>query len=392
MNLFKSTLSKQNAILNYCQEAVLIVSSNGEIIFANPSAEKVFSCESLISKSFTDLFSVNLDSILNSQNEKNILKIQTESQEEKIVEIKASKIGNEENFIVSVLDITKAHSIIQTLLNEQHNQEKINHQKNNLLVKIANNLTSPLHSIVGFSQAILEGLGGEINDKQEKYLSIIHKNSSELLFLLEQIVELSKIEANLYENDYKNFDVTATLANIANENRYLIEEKNLQLHINTEFLERQNCYGDENSIKYIISNLLKNAIMSCDLGSITINVSTPSIEILEEKNIRAFDEKSFVMIEVVDTGTGILSNEIEDLFDPYVQADKAVKKNLIKGLMLGISKKLAESLNGKLWVESEIMKGSKYSFIVPIEKTSQPNEETPAQDEEILTCCEGEID
>ena len=379
MSLFKQSLSKQTAILSYYPEASLIVSSTGDVIYANKPAESILNTENITGKNFTDLFSVSFETMISSHNHKNILKIKTATLEEKIVEIKLTKIDKEENYVVSVNDVTKAHFIIQTLLEEQNNQDKINHQKNNLLVKISNNITSPLHSIIGFSQAILEGLGGEINEKQEKYLNIIHKNSSELLFLVEKVIELSQIEANLFEPHYKNFDITTTLSSVASENKYLLDEKKLQLEINTELLERKNCYSDESALKNIISNLLKNAIMSCDLGTISINISTPQQELLIEKEIEIpemTNEKSFVLVEVVDNGVGIPSNEMQDLFDPYLQADKPVKKNLIKGFILGISQKLIESLNGKIWVESEIMKGSKYSFIVPIEKLTQQNPST----------------
>ncbi len=374
MNFFKSSLSKQNAILSYCPEAILIVGIDGEITFANKETENILGSKNILNRNFSEVFNVSFETISNSQISQNILKIRTENFEEKIIEVKSNKIDNEASYIVSINDVTKAHNIIQELLNEKNDQEKINHSKNMLLVKIANNITAPLHSVVGFSQAILEGLGGEINEKQEKYLSIIHKNSSELLFLFEQLLELSKIEANVYENIYKNFDITTTLSTIATDHKYLLEEKNLQLTIDAESLERKNCFGDETTIKSIISNLIKNAILSCDMGGITIKISTPERELLEEKNLLSSDnisEKSFTKIEIIDNGVGIPSNELEDLFDPYIQADKAVKKNLIKGLMLGNSKKLIQGLNGVLWVESEIMKGSKYSFIIPTEKISQ---------------------
>lgn len=378
MSFFKSILSKQSAILSYYPHPTLIISDSGSIIFANSEAENLIESKDLISQNITDIFKVSIDKILVSDGSKIILNLQIPDSEEKIIEAITKKLPEEPNFILALNDITKSHSIIKELLDEQNSREKLNHQKNNLLSKMENHIKSPLHSVIGFSQAILEGLGGEINEKQEKYLKIIHKNSSELLFLMEKLVELSQLEANLYEYNYKSFDILNTIKTTANEYKQKVEEKRLQLNIDSDLLSKKTCYSDENVIKNILGNLIENAIISCDIGSITIKISNPNLEFVQEKEIKippSADDTSFVMIEVIDTGVGSLTNELPEMFDPYIQIDKDSKKNLIKGLMLGISQIFISKMHGKIWIESEIMKESKYSFIIPAEKFLQ--EQTP---------------
>lgn len=388
MNFFKSVLSKQSAILSYSPNPTLIISDVGDIIFVNDEAEKLLGAKDLVSKNISDIFKTAVSSILVPET---ILKLQLPDSEEKIIEVKTKSLADEPNLIVTLNDITKSHSMIQTLLDEQNDKEKINHQKNHLISKMGNHLKSPLHSIIGFSQAILEGLGGEINEKQEKYLKIIHKNSSELLFLLEKVVELSQLESDIYEYSYKSFDILNTINNSINEYKSQIEEKRLQLNIDTELLNKKTCHSDENVVRNILGNLLENAIMSCDIGSITIKISNPSLDFVQGKNIATpscADETSFVMIEVIDTGVGSPSNELPEMFDPYIQVDKNAKKNLIKGLMLGISQKFVNDLKGKIWVESELMKESKYAFIIPTEKFSEVTLIEDTQTQEAVTCTE----
>ena len=125
---------------------------------------------------------------------------------------------------------------------------------------MSNYLCSPLHSIVGFSQAMLQGLSGEINEKQTKYLQIMNSNSSELLLFLEKLIELSQVEADIYKFDYNNFDAAALLSVVTNELNVKLQNKDIKVTVNTSDLVKQNCYSDKNVLKTVMSNLLSNAL------------------------------------------------------------------------------------------------------------------------------------
>lgn len=368
MNWYKAIFSKKVNQLSYCPSPIIIISEQGRILFANSPAEKLLETSILYNKSIVEFFDVELDYFINKGIEYIPLKLNNKN---KYVEIKSCKLPKKEEYIISLQDVTQEKISTENLIEIQTEEVEMQENKNVFLVKMANNIKSPLHSIIGFSQAILEGLGGDINEKQEKYLRIIHKNSSELLLMLEKIINLSQIEAKLYEYSYKNFDIVNTVVNIATEFKPKIEEKRLQLFIDVENIVKKPCYSDGNIIKIILGNLIENAILSCDIGSITVKLSNPSLEILELRNLflpPEVSETAFVMLEVIDTGNGVQESEIADMFNPYVQVNKSSKKNVIRSLILAITKEFTTQLGGDIWVESELLKSSVYRIILPIEK------------------------
>lgn len=371
LNWITRIFSKRVNLLSYFPSPAIIMSSEGEILYANSSAEKLLELPTLYNNIITDFLNVTLGTLTSQEEIGDIAKPVELISQNKYVIIKVNRLFSQERYILSLQDVTIQHNLLETIVSTQAQKVATNDNKNIFLVKMANNIKSPIHSIVGFSQAILEGLGGNINEKQEKYLKIIHKNSADLLLLLEKIINFSQIESNLYEFNYKNFDIVNTVQTLANEFRPKIEEKRLQLIVETDEIAKKTCLCDEAVIKIIVSNLIENAILACDLGSITVRLTNPSIYLLEKRGF-SFDpnqiENSFILLEVIDTGNGIPEAEIDDLFNPYVQVNKSTKKNVLRSLMLAITKEFAHNLKGDIWVESELLKSSTYRVIIPTEK------------------------
>lgn len=368
---------KSVSILDFYPDAVLKLSEDAEIIFANKQAQDLFEMSSseLKSKKFTDIFDIDINPVnkLAQTSESMILKSVMRSGEDKYVEIKAS--GFEGQFVITMRDVTKNHKMVTRILVEYESLKKVNKDKNSFLTKISNELKAPLHSITGFSQALLEGLGGKINEKQDKYLKIINKNSTELLNLMEKILELSKIEAGLYEYDYKSFDVVDSVVSVISAYKKSIDFKKSELIFDSQNIAKRACWCDEMAIKAVVANLLENAIYFTDGGSINIKISHPSVEILQAQGFctdENIEEKSFVMFSIKDTGCGYGEDDLKTLFDVYSQVDKGNKKDVLRGLRLGISKLLIKNLKGKLWAvetaSQKDLKGSEFNFIIPSSK------------------------
>ena len=168
------------------------------------------------------------------------------------VEIKAA--SKDENVYFSMRDVTQKHKTVTAFMTEYETSKKINRTKNNLLIKLSNELMAPLHSITGFSQAMLEGLSGKIDEKQRKYPNVINKNAFDLLDFIDKLVEGAKLEANSYEFDPKVFDIIDLLNNTINE----IKETNKNIKFSSDFsnLERRAVYTDEDSLKKIVNFFL----------------------------------------------------------------------------------------------------------------------------------------
>lgn len=375
--LFKKKTDKN--VLSYYPEAVLIVSLSGEITYANENLLNLFKITSdeLFNMELLDIFDggFNLVSNLAKSADSAIVRSKLNLDEDLFFEIKAAEYeDDEEKIIITIRDVTNSQKMLNKLLFEHEYLNKLTKNKNTFLTKISGELTSPIHSINGFSQAILEGLGGDVNEKQEKYLKIINKNSTQLLELVNSVVEYSKLESGLYDYEFKNFDFVNLMTTLFTQFKVKADDKKLILNFNLNSLGRRNVYSDENVLKKILEILLENAVNNTETGSIQLIVSHPDNEFLEIAGFNVnpnMPEKSYMLIKLTDTGIGIPEADLNNIFDPYANIDKYIaKKAVAKSLEMGIIYNLVRLLKGKIWVESESMKGCSYTFIIPVERLS----------------------
>lgn len=371
--LFKT--KKDKDVLAYYPDAVLVVSLSGEILYANERLLNLLKMNSdeLFSMELLDLFDggFNLVNNLAKSNDSAVVRSKLSTEEEVFFELKASEFEDNE-LILTIRDITNSQKMLNKLMFEHEYLNKLTKNKNVFLSKISGELTSPVHSINGFSQAILEGLGGDVNDKQEKYLKIINKNSTQLLVLMNNLIEYTKLESGICDYEFKNFDFVSQMINIFNEYKPKADEKKLVLNIDLNSLGRRTIYSDEAILKRIIETLINNAIETTDSGSIQITVNHPDNEYLEVSGFNVapnLQEKSYLLVKVADTGTGLSEADLANIFDPYANIERFIaKKSVAKCLELGIVYNLVKTLKGKMWAESESMKGTTYSFIIPVER------------------------
>ncbi len=376
MNIFGLLLGKQYNVLTYLPEAVLVIDENGKIHYANKSAFKLFETNKLRGKNINDYFLTNSDNIIRNSDEeiKQILKIVSEEQNTKITDVKVVNVssGKKKRYILTIIDNTQDHSLLDKLITERQEQKILNHTKNVLLAKISNYLRSPLNSVIGFSQAMLEGLSGEINDKQKKYLQIMNANSTELLLLTEKLIEMSQAESDLYKFDYKNFDAAALLSVVTNEIAVKLQGRDIALTTNIVDLVKQNCYSDKDVVKMIMTNLIEQALALIETGAINVSLSNPLPEYLLSKGFELgnnINEKSYLMFELTMKGIDASLYNSSDIFDPYVQVEKNSKKYLLQSLLLGSSKKYINKLKGEIWVNNQYTNQVSIAFIIPVEKS-----------------------
>ncbi len=376
MNIFGLLLGKQYNVLTYLPEAVLVIDENGKIHYANKSAFKLFETNKLRGKNINDYFLTNSDNIIRNSDEeiKQILKIVSEEQNTKITDVKVVNVssGKKKRYILTIIDNTQDHSLLDKLIAERQEQKILNHTKNVLLTKISNYLRSPLNSVIGFSQAMLEGLSGEINDKQKKYLQIMNANSTELLLLTEKLIEMSQAESDLYKFDYKNFDAAALLSVVTNEIAVKLQGRDIALTTNIVDLVKQNCYSDKDVVKMIMTNLIEQALALIETGAINVTLSNPLPEYLLSKGFELgnnINEKSYLMFELTMKGVDASLYNSSDIFDPYVQVEKNSKKYLLQSLLLGSSKKYINKLKGEIWINNQYTNQVSIAFIIPVEKS-----------------------
>lgn len=375
MNIFGLLLGKQYNVLTFLPEAVLVIDETGKIHYANKKAFKLFETQKLRGKNINDYFLINSDNIISNKDQelKQILKLVSEEQNTKITDVKVTDVSSrkKKRYILTIIDNTQDHSLLDQLIAERQDRNILNHTKNVLLTKMTNYLSSPLYSIVGFSQAMLEGLSGDINEKQTKYLQIMNSNSSEVLLFIEKLMEYSQLEEDIYKFEYTNFDITALLSVIMGEMKVKLQGKDIKFSSNAVELIRQNCYSDKTAFKIVMSDLIINAAELIETGAVSINLSNPAPEFLLANGIEVGNEvndKSYLMFEVACKGLdGTLYNS-DDIYDPYIQVEKNSKKYLLQSLLLGGAKKYVAGLNGNMWINNQLANQVSFVVIIPIEK------------------------
>lgn len=367
INLFSSINLKE--ILQKLPDAVIVIDIDGRIVWSNTEAEILFNIdpEDEIDYYFDDLVSngVEIADQAASKRTPMIAGVSRENGKEFFIELNASPF--EDKLIITIRDVTAMTKILA-------NAEKtgqLNKEKNIMLTRLSNEFKSPLQSIIGFSNALSDGLGGEVNDKQSRYVKIINKNANELLYFMDKFFEFSKVESSLQKFEIRTFDIVNTLQEVIKANENLVANKKIELTLNYEELASRPATTDKNALVAAIQNILEVSNKLTEIGSITITLSNPDPEIVVQKGLvvnNKANSNSYVLISIKDTGIGIKESEMSELFEPYSQLEKINKKNFIRSLSLGTAKTLINKLKGTIWVESEVMKGSTYNIILPIEK------------------------
>ena len=236
--------------------------------------------------------------------------------------------------------------------------EAANRHKSEFLANMSHELRTPLNAIIGFSEVLGERMFGELNEKQAEYTEDILSSGRHLLSLINEILDLSKVEAGRMELELATFDLPLAIDNARTFVRERATKHGINLDVTVD--ERLGDFvGDERKIKQVLLNLLSNAVKFTPEGG--------------RIGIKARQADGSVEISVSDTGIGIAPEDQPKIFEEFRQvgADYAHKVEGT-GLGLTLAKKFVELHGGKIWVESEVGKGSTFSFTLP-ERSSLPS-------------------
>lgn len=254
---------------------------------------------------------------------------------------------------------------LQQMALEEKNREvdMANRAKSEFLANMSHELRTPLNSVIGFSEVLADQSFGALNEKQKKYVQNIHTSGMHLLQLINDILDLSKVEAGKMQLQYEEFSLSGILNDIKSLIKTQADKKGLLLTIETDE-QIISMSADKQKFKQIMLNLLSNAVkFTSKGGKITVNVRRVN---------------GCAQISVSDTGIGIKQENIGRIFEKFQQIDsKTAREYGGTGLGLALSRKFVEMHDGKIWVESEYGKGSTFTFTIPLKSQSKtPIEET----------------
>lgn len=241
--------------------------------------------------------------------------------------------------------------------------------KSEFLANMSHELRTPLNAIIGFSELLLDEMKNSASAEQMQSLQDIYHSGKHLLQLINDILDLSKIEAGKMELNEEHFEIQPLLETIRRTVAPLLDKKNQTLEVRIDTAQMK-IFADPNKIKQVIINLLSNAI----------KFSSPNSAIVIETSTLHNDRQPVFQLSVIDNGRGIPKEFHDVIFDEFRQVDgSSTREDQGTGLGLALCRRLVEMHGGKIWVESELNKGSKFIFMIP----QSPNGEIPVHRHDI---------
>ncbi len=231
--------------------------------------------------------------------------------------------------------------------------ERTSRHKSQFLANMSHELRTPLNAIIGFSQVLRQRLFGEVNEKQDEYLGDIVSSGHHLLSLINDVLDLSKVEAGQVELVFAAF----SLRNALERGVVMVRERasNGHIHLSLELAsDIDSIRGDERRVLQVVFNLLSNAVKFTPPGG-HVDVSTARVN-------------GEVQVSVSDTGPGIAADDQERIFEEFQQTAIGIGQRDGTGLGLAVSKRLVELHGGRIWVESEVGSGSRFIFTLANEE------------------------
>jgi signal transduction histidine kinase len=234
--------------------------------------------------------------------------------------------------------------------------EAANRHKSEFLANMSHELRTPLNAIIGFADVLGQRMFGELNERQAEYTQDIRTSGQHLLTLINDILDLSKVEAGKMELSLADFSLASALSNGVTMVRERAANHGIGIELNSDSVDVIS--ADERKVKQIIFNLLSNAVkFTPDGGTITVTSG---------------QENGHVRVSIRDTGRGIAPEDRERIFEEFRQARGSSDGSEGTGLGLSLTKALVELHHGRISVESEVGRGSTFTFTLPLAQPAAP--------------------
>jgi signal transduction histidine kinase len=243
--------------------------------------------------------------------------------------------------------------LFREIADKRRQLEAARRHKSEFLANMSDELRTPLNAIIGFSEVLVDRMFGELNEKQDEYLKDIYASGQHLLSLINDILDLSKIEAGRMELEATDFDLPSAIDNALTLVRERATRRGITLgRTIDEHLGMLR--GDERKVKQVLLNLLSNALKFTPEGG--------------RIDVRAEVHDEVAEVSVADTGVGIAPEDQEAVFEEFRQVGTADKKVEGTGLGLALSRKFIELHGGRIWVTSQLGQGSTFTFTLPVRR------------------------
>lgn len=353
-------------------DGVLVIDSNTRIVDINATAIQIlgFPGHNVIGESLPDVWTGSEEVLLQFTGiEQTNTEIDIEVKGElRTYNVRLSPLKNRRGDltgrVANLHDITNIKEINRELEIAREKADEATHLKSDFLATMSHELRTPLNAVIGYSELMLTGMVGELSEKHYEYTDRITENAKYLLALINNILDISKIEAGRMELTMQAFNLKKWVNEIVIQHHILADEKNLEFKVEIDKKLPEDFLGDAPRLRQITINLLSNAFKFTHEGNVTLKLA---------RN----DEKTWCII-VSDTGIGIPPHKQETIFEEFQQADSSSTREYGgTGLGLAIVRRFVHMMGGQIRLNSNLDKGSSFTIILPL--LTELSEETLEQ-------------
>jgi len=343
-----------NLIVSNVSDGILIVDHEGMIIFANPSVGKIFGMQT------DELMGlrIGVPNELSDQFEMSLL-LKDNRIGKSDVQVVLIEWDSQPAYLISLHDITEREQAEAQLLQTNEQLARATRMKDEFLANMSHELRTPLNAILGMTEALQEQILGSINEKQLKALQTVERSGDHLLSLINDILDVAKIESGQIELDCASINV----ASLCQSSLAFIKQQALKKSIQLAIKLPRNLPDqvlDERRIRQVLINLLNNAVkFTLEGGQITL-------EVTKQEAQKSSHTNDWLRFAITDTGIGIAPENINKLFQPFIQIDSALNRQYSgTGLGLALVKQIVELHGGKVGLTSELGVGSCFMIDLP---------------------------
>jgi PAS domain S-box-containing protein len=371
VKLISQSETRYRAIVDNVGEAIITVGAEGMIESFNAAAERIFgySADDIVGRNINLLVppphDVEHDSYINRYvrtREKRLMdktvEVDAKRKNGSIVPVSLSlsemEIDNTLKFIGIIRDITDMKRATEALQFAKESAEAANRAKSEFLASMSHEIRTPMNAILGMADLLLET---PLNEEQRKYVQIFGSAGDNLLTLINDILDLSKVETGQIELEMINFHLANLVEKTCEVLALRAHQKGLELLTLFAPDIPQHVVGDPNRLRQVLVNLIGNAVKFTDHGEIMVRVEW------DRTNPTPADGQCRLLFSVHDTGIGIPADKLELIFERFTQADSSTtRKHGGTGLGLAITKRIVALMDGEIWVTSESGVGSTFTF------------------------------